>query len=71
MKDFVAINFSEYLKSISEEQNREKKEKLKRRKVAKSFYISLTTHDDVQSNFSDNGINHYHVEILNLFDPEL
>ena len=35
VKDFVAINFSEYLKSIKVEQNL--------RKAAKSLYIFLTT----------------------------
>ena len=60
MKDFVAKHFSEYFKSISEEQNF--------RKVAKSLYIFLTTPDEVQSNSSDNCINHYNVKILNLFD---
>ena len=66
VKDFVAINFSQYFKSISEEQNL--------RKVAKSPYIFLTTPDEVekyvQSNSSENCIDHYNVEILNLFDPE-
>ena len=67
VEDFVAINFSEYFKSIREEQNL--------RKVAKSLYIFLTTPDEVekyvQSNSSDNCVHHYNVEILNLFDPEL
>ena len=67
VKDFVAISFSEYFKSIREEQNF--------RKVAKSFYIFLTTPDEVekcvQSNFSDNCIHHYNFKILNPFDPEL
>ena len=49
MKDFVTINFSEYFKSITEEENI--------RKVAKSLYIFLTTPDEVeeyvQSNSSD------------------
>ena len=61
VKDFVAIN------SIRQEQNL--------RKVAKSFYIFLTTPDKVekyvQSNSSDNCIHRYNVEILNIFDPEL
>ena len=64
VKDFVAINFSQ---SIREEQNL--------RKVAKSLYIFLTTPDEgekyVESNYSDNCVHHYNVEILNLFDPEL
>ena len=50
VKDFVAINFGEYLKSISEEQNL--------RKVAKSLFIFLTTPDEVEkyvpSNSFDN-----------------
>ena len=67
VKDFVAINFSKYLKSTREGQYL--------RKVAKLLYIFLTTHDEVekyiQSDSSDNCIHHYNVEILNLFDPEL
>ena len=67
VKDFVAINFSEYFKSVREEQNL--------RKVVKSLYIFLTTSDEiekyVQCNSSDNRIRHYNVEILNLFDPDL
>ena len=66
VKDFIAIDFSEYFKSIRKEQNY--------RKVAKS--LVLTTPDEVekyvQSNSSDNCVvHHYGVEILNLFDPEL
>ena len=67
VKDFVAINSSKYFKSIREEQNL--------RKVAKSLYNFLRTPDEVEryvhSNSSDNCINHYNVEILNLFDPDL
>ena len=67
VKDFVATNFSEYFKSIREEQNL--------RKVAKLLYIFLTTSDEVekyvQSIFFDNCIHRYNAEILNLFDPEL
>ena len=39
VEDFVAINFSEYFKSIREEQNL--------RKVAKLLYIFLTTPVDL------------------------
>ena len=53
VKDFVAINFSEYFKSTREEQNL--------RKVAKLLYIFLITPDEVEkyveimeSNSSDN-----------------
>ena len=67
VKDFVAINFSDHFKSIKEKQNLGK--------VAKSLYIFLTTHVEVekyvQSDSSDNCIHHYNVEILHLFDPEL
>ena len=67
VQDFVATNFSEYFNSIREEQNL--------RKVSKSFYIFLTTPDQiekyVQSNSSDNSVHRINVEILNLFDPEL
>ena len=42
VKDFVDINFSEYLKFIRKEQNL--------RKVAKSLYIFGTTHDEVEKN---------------------
>ena len=62
-KDFVAINFSEYFKSIKEEQNL--------RKVAKLLVNFLKTPVEVQSNSSDNCIHHYNAEILNLCDPEL
>ena len=67
VKNFVAINFTEYYKSIREEQNL--------RKVAKLLYIFLITPDEVekyvQSNSSDNCVHYYNVEILNLFEPEL
>ena len=49
IKEFVAINFSEYFRSIREEQNL--------RKVAKSLYFFLTTADEedkyLQSNYSE------------------
>ena len=66
MKDFVAINFSEYFKSIRWKQSL--------RKIDKLLYIFLTTPDEVEkyvhSNSSDNCIHHYNDDILNLFDPE-
>ena len=44
-------------------------------KVGKSLYISLITPDEVekyvQSNYSDNCVHRYNVELLNLFDLEL
>ena len=75
VKHFVAINFSEYFKSAKEKLYSKLKEKQNLRKVAKFLHISLKTPDEVekhvQSNSSDNCIYLYHVEILNLFDPEL
>ena len=59
---FVAINFSEYCKSIRKKQNL--------RRVARSLYIFLTTPDEVEkyveSNSSDNCIRRYDVEIFNI-----
>ena len=67
VEDFIAVNFSEYSKSITEKQNLVKK-------VAKLPYIFLPTPDEVvtylQSNSSDNCIHHYNVKILIFFDPE-
>ena len=67
VKEIVPMNFSEYFKSIRQEQNLIK--------VTKLVYIFLTTPDEVekymQSNSSDNCIHHYNVEILNPLDPIL
>ena len=75
VKDFAAINFSEYFKSTKEKLYSKLNEEQNLRKVAKSLYIFLTTPDEVekfvQSNCSDNCIHHYNVEILNLFNSEL
>ena len=58
VKDFIAINFREYFKSIREEKNIGK--------VAILLYIFLATTDEVekyvQSN-PDNCVHHYNVEI--------
>ena len=63
----VVIDFSEYFKSIREEQNL--------REAAKLLLIFLTTSDEVtkyaQSNCFNNCINRYNVKMLNIFDPEL
>ena len=68
VKDYLAISFSEYLKSIREEQNRSKK-------AVKLIYVFLTSPDEVEKYvhiiFSDNCIFHYNVQILNIFDLEL
>ena len=75
VKDFAAINFSEYFKSTKEKLYSKLNEEQNLRKVAKSLYIFLTTPDEVEkfveSNCSDNCIHHYNVEILNLFNSEL
>ena len=67
VKDFVAINFNEYFKTIREEQDL--------RKVDKLFYKFLRTPDEeekyVESNYYDNCVHHYIVETSNLFDSEL
>ena len=64
---FLAINFSEYFKSIREEQNL--------RKAAKSLYIFLITPDEiekyVQWNPCNNCIRRCNVDILNIFGQEL
>ena len=66
VKDFIAINFIEYFKTIREEKNL--------RKVSKLLYVFLTTPDEVEkymkSNYFDNCVHHYDIEILNLFNPE-
>ena len=64
VKDFVAINFSEYFKSTKEKS-------YSKLSLIKLLYISLKTSDGVQSNSSDNYIHLCNVEILNLLDLEL
>ena len=63
----VVIDFSEYFKSIREEQNL--------REAAKLLLIFLTTSNEVtkyaQSNYFNNCIHRYNVKMLNIFDPEL
>ena len=63
VKDFVGINFSEYFKSIRQEENIIK--------VAKSCCIFLRTPDElkkyVQWTSYNDCIHHYNVEILNIF----
>ena len=60
------VSFSEFFKTIREEQNLPK--------VTKPLCILLTTLDKiekhVQSNYSDNCVHHNNVENLNLFDPD-
>ena len=78
MKYIVVKNFTQYFKSMRERLYSKLSEEQSLRKVAVSLYIFLTTHDKVekypemmQSNFFDNCVHHYHIEISNLFDPEL
>ena len=78
VKDFIAINFSEYVKFTREMLYSKLSEEQNLRKVAEWLYIFLTTPDEVekyakimQSNSPDKYVHHYYIEILNLFDPEL
>ena len=67
VKDFVAMNFSEYFKSKRKQQNLWR--------AAKSLHILLTTPKEVekyvQPNPSGNCEHRYNVEILNIFDSKL
>ena len=78
VKDFVAINFSEYFKSIRKNFYFTLRKKQNLRKVAESLYIFLTTPDEVEnyveimrSNSSNKYVHCYNIEIFNLFDLEL
>ena len=77
VKDFVVINDDEYFKSTKEKLYFKLNKEQNFRKVAKSFYIFLTTHDVekyveiMQSKTFDNCLCHYDIKILNLFDPDL
>ena len=78
VKDFVAINVSEYFKSTREKLYSKLSEEQNPRKVEKLLYIFLTTPDEVekyakimQSSYSDNCVHRYNIKILNLLDPDL
>ena len=78
VKDFVAINFSEYFKSTRKNFYFKLSKKQNLRKVAESLYIFLTTPDEVenyveimQSNSSNKYVHCCNIEIFNLFDLEL
>ena len=78
VKDFVAINFSEYFKSTRKKLYSQLSEEQNRKTVAEFLYIFLTTPvglgkyiEVMQSSYSDKCIHSYNVEILNLFDQEL
>ena len=78
MKDFVAINFSEYFKSTREKLYSKLSEEQNFRKVVESLYNFLATPDEIekyakimQSNSSDKYVHRYNIEIFNFFDPEL
>ena len=73
VKDFVAINFSEYFKSKGEKLYSKLSEEQNLRKVVESLCFFPTAPDEVakylekmQSNSSDNWVYHYNVYILNL-----
>ena len=67
VEDFATIHFSEYFKSIREEQNL--------REVARSHDIFLTTPGKVEKYLELNSCNNCmhlcHVKILNMFNPVL
>ena len=48
VKDFIAINFSEYFKSAGEKLHSKLNEEQNLSKVAKLFYIFLATPDEVE-----------------------
>ena len=78
MKDFLAINFSEYFKSTREKLYSKLSEEQNLGKVAELLYRFLNIPDEVEkyaeitkSNSSDKYLHRYSIAILNLFDPEL
>ena len=78
VKDFVVISFTKHIKSTREKLYSKPSEEQNLTKVAESFYIFLSTSDEVekyseimQLNSSDKYVHYYNIEILNLFDPEL
>ena len=77
-KDFVVLHFDERFKSTKEKLYSKLNDKQNQRKVAESFYISLTKTDEIekyvemmQSSSFDDCICHFNIKILNLFDTEL
>ena len=78
VKDFIDINIKEYVKSTKENRYSKLSEKQNLRKVHKSPYVFLTTHDKVEKyakmiqwKSTDNFLHHYNIMILNLFHQEL
>ena len=78
VKDFAAINFSEYFKPTSEKLYSNLSEEQNLRIISESRYIFLLTPNEVekyvemmQSNSSYNCVYYYTAEILYLFDQEL
>ena len=78
VRDFVVVNFSLYFKSTKEKSYSKLSEEQDLRKVAKSFYIFLTTLDEVQKhakiiqlNPSDKYVHRYNIEVFSIFEPEL
>ena len=75
VKNFVAYwTFAAYLNILPVKYFKTIREEKNLRKVAKSFYIFLTTRDEVdkyvQSNSSENCIHQYNVGILKMIDLE-
>ena len=74
VKDFVAINFSEYFKSTREKLYCKLSEEQNLRKIAEWLYIFLTTPDEVekyakilQSSSSDKYVYSYNIGIFESF----
>ena len=73
-EDFTVINFGKNIKSTREKLYSKLCKEQNFRKVVESFYIFLTTSDEVgkyvemmQSNSSDNCVHHDNIGTLNLF----
>ena len=78
VRDFVVVNFSLCFNSTREKSYSKLSEEQDLRKVAESFYIFLTTLDEVQKhakimqlNPSDKYVHCYNIEVFNIFEPEL
>ena len=76
VKDFVAINFSEYFKPTREKLCSKLSDEKNHGKVVELLYVSIPDEVEkyvemMQPNSSDICVYCYNVEILNFFDPEL
>ena len=78
VRNFVVINFVKYCKFTNKKLCSKLNQEGNLGKFVKSIYIFLKALDEVekcvemmQSSSSDNCVDHYNYDILNLFDPEL